>query len=427
MRALVIYLLMLLATPQIGFSQPSYNSCNQALEICPNASYSLTNYNSNITFCPSCEDDFNFCFTPDNSIWLTFQTNATGGDISVDFTNLLFNNQPGQDTELQATIIEATIPCDAASYTQIGNCVSNATTNFSLTATGLAANTTYYIVIDGDNTGAGITSPAEATFDLSISGTGIDRPISTIAVDEPASTICPNEEITFTATITDCPDNGDYLWYVNGQLVATTAVNSFSTNELTNGDVVTVETTCYTTCIDTIDISTSPISVFDIQVNAGNDLTVPLGETVQLFGSTNASTYYWTPEFLVSDAYILNPLTTPTQTTVYELTVEENGCVLTDYVTITIEDQIVIPTTFSPNGDDINELWIIKGLENYPDNKLSIYTRWGQPVFQTVSYSESKAWDGSNNQNLLESVYFYVLDLNGDGETIYKGTITVIR
>lgn len=425
---LVIFLLIIFGGTKSGLSQTDYNQCSSAFPLCPNETYSLNNSGANITFCPNCEDDFNFCFAPNNSIWCTFNTNTSGGDCAVDFSNLLFNNEPGRDTQLQATIIQAGVPCDASSYTQIGNCVSNATGNFSLNAVGLPSNTTYYIVISGDLNGVGITLPAEASFDVSISGTGVDRPISNAILNGPATTVCPKDTVTFTTSLTDCPDNGDFNWFINGQFVAATTTNSYTTNVLTNGDIVTVSTSCYADCPDTVSAQFGPVSVYDLYVDAGDDFLIGLGESVQLFGSSNGIIYSWEPSFLVSNPTILTPITSPTQTTVFELTAEDsNGCKLTDYVTVSLDDSLVIPTTFTPNNDDINETWVIKGIENFPNNTVKIYSRWGQQVFQAINYSKLKAWDGTNNSELLEGVYFYVIDLEGDGETIYKGTVTVLR
>jgi hypothetical protein len=53
----------------------------------------------------------------------------------INFTNLVFETNPNQGNALQATLIEATAPCSSSSYTQLGNCVSNATGNFLINAT----------------------------------------------------------------------------------------------------------------------------------------------------------------------------------------------------------------------------------------------------------------------------------------------------
>ena len=166
------------------------------------------------------------------------------------------------------------------------------------------------------------------------------------------------------------------------------------------------------------------MTIISVPVDAGPNMTINSGETVQLNGTTTAPSFNWSPSFLVSDPATLNPFTTPTETTTYALTAEDNGCSNTDYVTITIDDSLDIPDTFSPNGDNVNDSWEIDGLEQYPDNLMSIYTRWGQKVFQTTAYSKNKMWDGENHS---EGVYYYILELNDENNTQYSGTITLIR
>ena len=96
---------------------------------------------------------------------------------------------------------------------------------------------------------------------------------------------------------------------------------------------------------------------------------------------------------------------------------------------------LFIPNVFSPDGDGINDKWTIRGglNENYPNNKLVIFNRWGIKVFESTGYNNE--WDGNykgnlnggSNTNLPEGTYFYVLDLNGDGSKIKKGYIYLTR
>lgn len=426
MRVLIVFLLV-----GAGFvrAQETYNSCVNALAICPNETYSVNNIGANVTFCPGCEDDFNFCFTTENTIWFLFTTNATGGAVQVNFSNLVFEMAAGQDAELQASIISAVAPCDATTYTQLGTCASNEAGNFSLIAAGLAPNTTYYVVVDGDNTGVGITNPAECSFDVAISGAGVDRPISTIAIDPQSGSFCSQETVTFTATVTDCPDTGNYLWFVNGTLAATTTSPTFQTSNLNDGDIVSVQTSCYADCPATPTDVTNPLTVTSFPLSAGPDQTVQPGESAILGGVTTATVYQWTPSFGVSDPLNLNPVVVPTETTTYTLTATQNGCTQTDQATIFVESFIDVPNSFSPNGDGTNDTWIIQGAELYPNASMKIYTRWGQPVFETIGYSDLKAWDGTDKRGkpVEPGVYFYIFDLrDGDTEEM-KGSLTLIR
>lgn len=424
----VIFLLMLILAPFLGTSQAAYNSCSNALELCPGTVFSVTNIDANATVCPGCEDDFNFCFPTDNTIWFSFTTTAAGGDVQIDFFNLVFEGNPGQDNELQATLIETIAPCNSPTYIPLGNCVSNAVGNFTLNAFGLLPNTSYMIVVDGDNSGVGITSPAECTFDISISGTAVDRPLPTIGVLQNSDSICLNETVQFEATLANCPDTGSFQWFVNGTLVAVTSTPIFESSGLSDGDLVHVETSCYVLCPVVVGVDALPVSVYSFNVYAGEDLTIAPGEVAPLNGQTSAPSFSWSPTYLFSDPFSLSTFCEPEQTITVTLSATENGCTLGDFLTITVISDLEIPNTFSPNGDQINDSWVIQGIELYPNNALNIYDRWGQQVYQTTGYSKVKAWDGSVKSGLVsESVYFYVLDLLNDGSEIIKGSITVIR
>ena len=410
------------------FAQPIYNDCFHTLEICPNNIISINNIGANRTFCPDCEDDFIFCFSANNTIWLKFTTNSVGGAVQVDFSNLVFENGTGQDNQLQASIFSTIQPCSANTYIQVGNCVTSATTNFALTALSLAPNTTYYIVVNGDKTGAGISMAAECTFNVLISGVGVDRIVPSISLVASSQTICKNDVVNFSASLINCPDSSIFEWSVNGVLVATTVDTFYQTSTLNTGDVVTVSNICFTLCPQLIKTTIGPFSVYSFAINAGPDEQIALGDAVILQGSTTAPIYTWSPDFLLTDNSILNPVANPTETTTYTLSATENGCTLFDDVTIFIQQELVIPTTFSPNNDGINDVFEITGIENYPNCLLVIYDRWGQEVFQKTGYSYSKAWKGEvHEKELASSVYFYVLELRDKDKQIKKGSITLIH
>ena len=94
-------------------------------------------------------------------------------------------------------------------------------------------------------------------------------------------------------------------------------------------------------------------------------------------------------------------------------------------------EDFFIPEGFSPNGDGINDLFVIRGILNYPNNAFVIYNRWGNKVFEASPYINT--WDGRSmfglrvgGDELPVGTYFYVLDLK-DGSAIYKGTIYLNR
>ncbi|WP_205503527.1 ice-binding family protein [Rufibacter psychrotolerans] len=86
--------------------------------------------------------------------------------------------------------------------------------------------------------------------------------------------------------------------------------------------------------------------------------------------------------------------------------------------------EIVVPTVFSPNGDGINDTFVIRNLLNFPDNELTLYNRWGNEIYKTKSYKND--WQATG---LEEATYFYVLRVRGcDGkDQVFRGPVQVVR
>ncbi len=95
---------------------------------------------------------------------------------------------------------------------------------------------------------------------------------------------------------------------------------------------------------------------------------------------------------------------------------------------------IEIPKGFSPNNDNNNDRWEIKGISAYPNNSVAIFNRWGNAVYRTQGYDNQQAvWDGTANQGLIvgggqlpEGTYFYVVDL-GPEEGPQSGYVVLMR
>lgn len=314
-----VFLVSLIFTITKVKAQDVYNNCAQALEVCPNNSFTINNINANKTFCNDCEDDFSTCFTPQNTIWLKFKTNKTGGNGLIQFTNLTFQNNNGQDNDLNAFVLEAIQPCASNTYTQIGSCFTNQTNDFNINLTGLLANTVYYIVLSGDLNGPGVTKAAEFTSDILISGSGIDLPIPSMALFTDSLNVCQDQVVSFYAGVTNCPDSTAYQWFINDSLITVTDTNYFETSAIDSGDVVSVSTTCYQDCIVTIKDSTNPFVINSFELNAGKDRTIDKAMTIQLNGQGTASNYEWQPQNLVTNNLILQPVAFPNETTTFTL------------------------------------------------------------------------------------------------------------
>jgi len=93
-----------------------------------------------------------------------------------------------------------------------------------------------------------------------------------------------------------------------------------------------------------------------------------------------------------------------------------------------------IPNVFTPNGDSANDTWNIQGLLNsYPNNKVIICNRWGDPVYEKAACADN-CWDGIanlSNEELPTGTYFYIIQLDSNAEAtednVFKGTLNLLR
>jgi gliding motility-associated-like protein/uncharacterized repeat protein (TIGR01451 family) len=88
------------------------------------------------------------------------------------------------------------------------------------------------------------------------------------------------------------------------------------------------------------------------------------------------------------------------------------------------QSEFDVPNVFTPNGDGINDMWVMKGLEQTPGTKsLVVFNRWGIEVYKTDNYNNDWTGDGLN-----EGTYFYQLNIveNG-GQKQFKGYVTILR
>ena len=98
--------------------------------------------------------------------------------------------------------------------------------------------------------------------------------------------------------------------------------------------------------------------------------------------------------------------------------------------------QVEVPTTcedwvfddlITPNGDGANDTWTIPNISDFPKNELVIFSRWGDKVFDKTPYDNS--WQGTNNSGkpLPIGAYFFTLKLNDTAETVYTGSVSILR
>jgi len=122
--------------------------------------------------------------------------------------------------------------------------------------------------------------------------------------------------------------------------------------------------------------------------------------------------------------YIADPLFCGVDSLIYELC-NQHGCD-TAVVEILVEcDELIIFSGFSPNFDDVNETFTVLGIEQFPDNRMEVFNRYGNIVFEMDSYDNT--WEGTyfDGEELPEGTYFYIFE-DGRGRT-YTGYVYLRR
>ncbi|WP_442267608.1 DUF7507 domain-containing protein [Tenacibaculum sp. ZS6-P6] len=95
-------------------------------------------------------------------------------------------------------------------------------------------------------------------------------------------------------------------------------------------------------------------------------------------------------------------------------------------------DDVIIYNIFTPNNDGDNDLFVIGGIESFPNNRLEIFNRWGNLVYKKSGYDNT--WNGTSNgrvtiqvnEKLPTGTYYYVLDL-GNGSKPKVGWLYINR
>mgnify|MGYP003683232633 FL=1 len=117
----------------------------------------------------------------------------------------------------------------------------------------------------------------------------------------------------------------------------------------------------------------------------------------------------------------------PSETTEYTVTATLAHCTASSSVIVEVDKLLIIPNAFTPNGDGINDVWNIEGIEDYSDLRIQIFNRWGSPVYQI--YGEYEVWGGTSKSGKLLPVatYYYVIEMNDENKTVYRGDVSILQ
>ncbi|MCH8903781.1 MAG: gliding motility-associated C-terminal domain-containing protein [Bacteroidetes bacterium] len=227
--------------------------------------------------------------------------------------------------------------------------------------------------------------------------------------------ICSGETINLDAGNTAA----GYLWSTGdtGQQILVTQGGNYS---------VVVADTNNCQARDTVRIQEQPLPMADIPPDTvlceGDTLLL---DAIPIIGDTVGLNYLWTTG---DTTRIISVLLTG----LYAVDITDSlGCTGKNMISVMIEEcpPFFIPNVVTPNNDGANQVWAIEP-GDFTLDRLEIYNRWGQLIFQTDNVNTG--WDGTHTNNRIElasSTYYYILHYRDDMDLHKKitGFISLLR
>jgi len=189
----------------------------------------------------------------------------------------------------------------------------------------------------------------------------------------------------------------------------------------------------------------NPVSVEEpdlLVVNAGQDTTIKLGETIDIEAQLSFFDYY-TYDWSINEGDIECPSCRKTTIQPLEdrkyyrvLVTTAAGCIATDSFLVIVEKDrnLFIPNAFSPNDDGSNDIHDVYSSNNVAMIKrYLIFDRWGELICNKENIPQrwtNFGWDGTfRGQKMQTGVYVYMIEVEFiDGEVIrYSGDLSLFR
>lgn len=341
---------------------------------------------------------------------------STSGTVSVTQPPVLSLSAPGDATVCAGNpaALSVTAGGGTAPYTYLWNPGGVSGSSVSVNP----ASTTQYTctVTDANGCTQSRTSAVQVTAPLSAS----------VAVQN----LCVGDSVILSPVITSPGTGGPYAYLWNNGSTASSITVQASTSPGMAFYSLTLSDGCNPNLALTFTVVTNGLPMADITADSlkGNaPLTVHFTDNGTGGGVFNwnlgnggsSNTQQASTQYVNSGNYVVT----------YTVTNAE-GCSDYDTLLITVIDlapQIIIPNVFTPNGDGINELFDIKGI-NLTRYDCSVFNRWGKQVFNSTDVKSK--WDGKINGNPAEEgTYFYVIKAGGAvGEEIKEqGYVSLFR
>lgn len=229
-----------------------------------------------------------------------------------------------------------------------------------------------------------------------------------------SATVCAGENAILVATPSS--NGGSYNWQPgnansNSLPVSLAASRTYTVTYMLNG--CSVSETSNVTIMPSPSVTITPSSTY---VAEGDALTLT---------ATGGDFFLW------GEGSFGNMITfTPAESAEYCVTASNsNGCKSNACINVDVvkESTLYVPNTFTPNGDRLNDVFLVP-TTNLKEYNIKIFDRWGAMLFE--SNDPTVCWDGTyQGKNVAEDVYVYAISGTGVDRIAYekRGHVTVLR
>jgi|GEM_PF-4341943 len=302
----------------------------------------------------------------------------------------------------------------------------------------------------GDLLPIGTTTINYTAMDAANNSTSCSFNVTVLDIHAPSLLNCPSD-ITINSLHNICARN--VMW--NAPIASDPCNNSTISSSHQSGDLFEVGTTTVTYYVvdqsGNIDSCSFNVTVTDI--SAPQVTACPPNQVLELSFNECLVPATWTTPIAIDNCSDVSLMSThisgdqfPIGTTIITYTATDTQG-LQDVCSFTINvidpnnycggsvapgKEIVVPDAFTPDGDGVNDVLVIEGIEHYPDNEMIIFNRWGTEVYRSAGYSNQ--WDGKINvgsglegSELPTGTYFYILDTKDKVLGVLKGYIYLQR
>lgn len=174
-------------------------------------------------------------------------------------------------------------------------------------------------------------------------------------------------------------------------------------------------------------VKVNPLPQILVSSDKGNSISK--GETIKLT-ATGGLTYSWkNAGGIISGQQSATMTLRPAETATYFVTVTTaEGCVSEQQITVEVNHDFKLlqaTNILSPNGDGVNDRFIIRNIDLYPNNTVRIFDRLGRILYSKSNYLDE--WDGTyQGSTLPEDTYYYIVDF-GQNKIRMKGFISLLK